>query len=381
MRIIHTSDWHLGRVLHNADLLEDQAHALDELVALTKDVKPDAVIVAGDLFDRAIPPKEAVELADDVFTRIVKECGTTVIAIAGNHDSPERVQFGARILGAQGLHVAGTLEHVPTIQLIDKHGPVHIVALPYASPEAVRSALHDERIRDHESATAALIARFAPAAAAGQRRILVGHAFVDGGQASPDSERPLAVGGSGLVSLGVFDGFDYVALGHLHAPQSLAGHRVRYSGSLLKYSFQEAKQAKSISVVELDAKGSVRVEAIPLSLKRDLRIIEGSLEELLTMSGTDDRRDDWICARVLDEGLLFDPMAKLRTRYPNAIKLERPALAPTARGLSRPSIEKKSELDLFARFVSDVSGKELDAAERAIVEDAIGGISFTEHHV
>ncbi|MEN3111692.1 exonuclease SbcCD subunit D [Uliginosibacterium paludis] len=371
MRFLHTADWHLGRIFNARSLLEDQRHLLDQLVGLVAQRKPDAVLIAGDVFDRAVPPPEAVALLSEVLSRIVIGLRTPVLMIAGNHDSGERLGFGAPLLAAGGLHLAGPAGQVATLRLADAHGPVDVIGLPYAEPAEVRALHALDDTPDHaESMRLQLDAlRARPDKAA--RTVLVGHAFVMGGEGC-DSERPLSVGGSGAIGAEVFAGFDYVALGHLHRPQTFAGGRVHYSGSLMKYSLSEVDQAKSVSLVELDGNGAVSIERIALEPLRALRILEGSLEDLLQRGAQDPRKEDYIHARLTDAGALLDPMSRLREVWPNALSIERLVLSQRGEGLTRrASTRQLAPAELFASFLREVADEDLDEARRAAFAEVL----------
>lgn len=377
MRFLHTADWHLGRLFHARSLIEDQAHILDQFVALVRDVRPDAVLIAGDVYDRAVPPPDAVALLDDVLARIVVQAGVPVVMIAGNHDSAQRLDFGARLMTAQGLHVAGrTSAAACCVSLRDKLGEVRIYALPYAEPAVVRDAFGLE-LPSHEAALAAQLDAIRAAHPAGVRSVAVAHAFVVGGAVS-ESERPLSVGGSGAVAAEVFAGFDFVALGHLHRPQTI-GARVHYAGSLLKYSLSEASHAKSVSLVELDGDGAVRIEPIALQPARNLRVLEGKLATLIDGAAADPQRDDYIHAVLTDTGALLDPMARLRQAYPNALAIERAVLART--GSAGEAGRRLRELDtgaLFASFFREVADADLDPDQRRTLDDLLAAMTAAE---
>lgn len=377
MRFLHTADWHLGRLFHARSLIEDQAHVLDQFVALVREARPDAVLIAGDVYDRAVPPPDAVALLDDVLARIVVGERVPVVMIAGNHDSAQRLDFGARLMTGQGLHVAGRVgAQASSLTLRDAHGDVRIYALPYAEPAVVRDALGLE-LPHHEAALGAQLAAIRAAHPANTRSVAVAHAFVVGGAVS-ESERPLSVGGSGAVAAGVFDGFDYVALGHLHRPQTL-GTNVHYSGSLLKYSLSEAGHAKSVSLVELDGAGAVRIEPIALQPMRDLRLLRGELATLIANAADDPCRDDYIHAVLTDAGALLDPMARLRQAYPNALAMERAVLARS--GSAREAGRRLRELDtgaLFASFFREVADADLDVDQRRTLDDLLAAMAASE---
>ncbi|WP_068638028.1 exonuclease SbcCD subunit D [Thauera butanivorans] len=378
MRFLHSADWHLGRVHHGVSLLEDQAHILGEFVRLAADMRPDAILLAGDIYDRSVPPAEAVRLLDLVLTELVQGLRIPVVMIAGNHDGPDRLAFGAGLLGGAGLTVRGPFEpQARPLVLHDEHGAVAIHALPYAEPAVVRSAVAGRYSEDAEdtapaidSHQAVLAVQLQAARAAqpqGARSVVVAHAFVLGGSES-ESERPLSVGASGAVDAALFDGFDYVALGHLHRPQQVGQARIQYSGSLLKYSFSEADHAKSVNLVELDAAGACTVERIALTPRRDLRIVEGQLDAILAGGAADPARDDYILARLTDSGALLDAMGRLRGVYPNALAIERPQLAGDGPGRAAADHRRVRMQDLFASFHRDTTGQALDEAGAAVLE-------------
>ncbi|MEX2426137.1 MAG: exonuclease SbcCD subunit D, partial [Thermomicrobiaceae bacterium] len=232
MRILHTADWHLGRLFHGIHLTDDQAHLLEQFVELVADQRPDVIVLSGDIYDRAYPPVEAVELLNETLTRIALDYEIPMLVIAGNHDNPSRLEFGARLMAKQGLYVFGNLASCgePVI-FDDEHGPVSFFSAPYCEPAEVRAHLADDEVRCFDSAMRSLIGSYP----VNGRSVLLGHAFVSGGSVT-DSERPLNIGGAETVSVDHFSPFSYVALGHLHQPQAFNNSRVRYSGSLMKYS-------------------------------------------------------------------------------------------------------------------------------------------------
>lgn len=383
MRFLHSADWHLGRVYHGVSLLEDQAHVLQQFVRIAADTRPDAILLAGDIYDRSVPPAEAVRLLDLVLSELILELKIPVVMIAGNHDGPDRIAFGSSLLQRAGLTVRGPVEpDAGPLVLRDEHGAVAIHALPYAEPAQVRHACGDDTVDSHAAALAAQLAAARARQPAGARAVVVAHAFVLGG-AESESERPLAVGGSGAVGAAAFEGFDYVALGHLHRPQAVGAGagpetwrdaRIHYAGSLLKYSFSEADHAKSVNLVELDAAGRCAVERIPLVPRRDLRIVEGELDALISAAAADPGRDDYLLARLTDRGALLDAMGRLRAAYPNALAIERPVLAGDGSGRAAPDHRRLRVQDLFAGFHRDVTGLALDAPETAALERVLEGL-------
>jgi len=375
MRFLHTSDWHLGKTLCNANLLDDQAHALDQVVALARETRADALVIAGDLYDRAVPPKEAVALLDETLDRLVRGCGVPVLIIAGNHDSPERLGFASSFLGSQGLHLAGPLDPDPDPVVI---GNAAFHLLPYADPAMARFALGEGDIRTHQDVLAAQLARARRRHPKGHRFVAVAHAFVAGGSIS-DSEMALSIGGTGEVEAALFEACDYAALGHLHRPQEAGHAHVRYAGSLLKYSASEAGHVKALTLVELPEKGPARTEPMPLSPRRDLRRLRGSFADL--MKGPLGPSEDYLFLDLLDDGPVLDAMARLRQIYPNLLGIQPASSTPDATG---EVIEIRSrELDpdlLFRSFFQEVQGRPMDGDESAIFLELSQRILRDEAH-
>jgi exonuclease SbcD len=396
VKLIHTADWHLGRLFFGLHLTDDQEYVLEQLVDLIGEVRPQAVLVAGDVYDRAVPPTEAVALLGDLFERVVLGLGVPVAMIAGNHDSPDRLGFASALLRERGLLVAGPLAQQPAaLKLHDEHGAVVVHALPFAEPAVARAVYGDDTLHDQTAAVGRGVQAARTAASRNVRSVLMTHAFVAGGLQS-ESERPITIGGTGAVPADLFGGFDYVALGHLHRPQAVrregAGdnassstalpRRLRYSGSLLKYSFDESTQRKSVAVVELgsaasaaDGLAALHVEEVPLSPRHDVRRMEGLLKDILEAAGDDPSRDDYIEGVLQDPGALFDAMGRLRAGYPNALNICLPRLlAEGAEQRRRPDPQKTGDLELFAAFVEHVSGRQPSEDERtafAEVADAL----------
>lgn len=375
LRFLHTSDWHLGRQLHGVSLLPDQAHVLAQVVDIARDEQVDAVGIAGDIYDRAVPPAEAVALLGDTLHTLCVELGIPVVLIAGNHDSPERLGFAAELLGGAGLHIAGPLREPLQAVTIETGGVAcDIFGLPYAGPVTVRQVLGDEAIDSHESAMAALLARVDRQRTPGRPTVVMAHCFVDGGEES-DSERPLSLGGADRVPASLFEPYTYTALGHLHGPQYRGFERVRYSGSILKYSFSEVSQHKGVTLVDIGAGGEVSIARRELQPLRDLRVLEGSLEELLARGASDPSPEDFICARLTDTEALLDVIGKLRAVYPNVLQAQllsrqRPEHNPAA-GIQRL---KQSHLSLFGEFFRDVLGEPMSEAQDNYLREVLDGL-------
>ncbi|ABZ77257.1 nuclease SbcCD, D subunit [Shewanella halifaxensis HAW-EB4] len=378
MKFIHTSDWHIGRQLHNQSLLDDQRFVLNQIVELAKTRDVDAVVVAGDIYDRSIPPAAAVALLDEVVNRLVNELKIPLIMIAGNHDGHERLGFASRQMNDSGLHIIGPLtQEVRPIELKGKQGNAMFYGLPYADPATVRHVF-DCEVSTHEEAMAKLLEQVSEHDSQGLPKIVVSHCFLDGGSES-ESERPLSIGGADKVSPKLFNAFNYTALGHLHGPQYKGAEHVRYSGSMLKYSFSEQHQNKSVTLVELDRDGKASFELLPLTAMRDVRIIEGLLADLLEAGKTDLNREDYLMVRLSDKTAILDAMGKLRSVYPNVLHLERTGLMSEGSKveLSRDHI-KKGEFDMFTDFFTQVSGEPMTEAQKLAMTSAIDELHKVE---
>ncbi|MEO0444602.1 MAG: exonuclease SbcCD subunit D [Verrucomicrobiota bacterium] len=360
MRILHTADWHLGKSLHGHSLLEDQARFLDLFVDMVKSEKPDVLLLAGDVYDRSVPPSSAVELFSDTLERLASLSSTPLplLIIAGNHDCGERLSFASDILRRQALHIAGAYHPGSRpVLLEDQDGPVAFHLLPYLFPAELRAHHPEDDSSDHQALTQTALQHLPSKETS--REVLVAHAFVDGGEES-DSERPLSIGGSGAVPAVLFERFQYTALGHLHAPQSLSS-RIRYPGSPLKYSFSEHEHEKSVSIVELDAAGECRLETLPLRPRTDLRVLEGSLKDLLQQGQAAPDRDDYLLIRLTDTEALLDPFGKLKEVFPHLLHLERPGLQRNLHenDLHREDL-RKDDVTLFQSFFHQVTGEPMN---------------------
>jgi len=369
MRFLHTADWHLGRIFHQAQLEDDQAHALEQIEQLAVKEKVDAVLVAGDLYDRAVPPLEAVALLDRTWKRLVLDAGIPVIAITGNHDSAVRLNYGSAFLAKSGLHLVSQLE--AAIRPITIKG-VDIFALPYCEPVDVRLWLKQDEIRDHAAALKACLELMRPNFT-NRPRVLVAHAFV-AGRSPRESERPLSVGGAGEVPADLFGDFDYVALGHLHAPQAVSG-RCLYAGSPLKYSFSEAADEKSVLLVDVPDFGQPTVRPMLIVPRRNVRDIEGKLDEVLARGREDHAKSDLVRVRLTDEGALLNAMGRLREVYPNVLLLERQFLQPTDQPKARGAAKRQSsDLELFRSFFQQVSGSLPTLEDEAVLDKVLNAM-------
>jgi exonuclease SbcD len=387
VRLLHTSDWHLGRSFHGQSLLDQQEAALDRIVEICRQDAVDLVVIAGDLYDRAIPPAAAVALFTDTVRRLRAD-GAVVVAIAGNHDSHVRVAVYDELLTALGVTVRGDWRrsHQPLLVEPRRGGfPLAVYPLPFLEPLLDGPALAREaglaegeisagRWR-HQQVIDLALARIRAdlATRPGQRSLLVAHAFVAGGRSS-ESERELSVGNLDVVAVPSFAGFDMVALGHLHAAQDLDGPRLAYSGSPLPYSFSEEGQQKSVRLLEINDQGLVSVQVIPLQVGRELRSLEGPLEQLLLDPQLEEARPCWVRAVLTDDDLPRQAMARLRQRFPHAVELRhRPlrqeALATSAR--TQQIRAARGPLERILAFYCDQQGREPSPAETQLLRQAL----------
>ncbi len=374
MRFLHTSDWHLGRSFHRVNLLTAQRTFLDHLVETVRAREVDAVLVAGDVYDRAVPPLAAVELFDEALHRLA-ELGVPTVMISGNHDSARRLGVGAGLMERAGIHLRTDPAGCGTpVLLSDAHGPVALYGLPYLEPAMVRDTLGAQRA-DHAAVLGAAMDRVRADLAerpAGTRSVVLAHAFVTGGTAS-DSERDITVGGVASVPAGVFDGVDYAALGHLHGCQTLT-ERVRYSGSPLAYSFSEADHRKTSWLVELDGTGAVHAERVDAPVPQALARIRGPLEQLLDDPALARHEESWVEATLTDAARPHEPMARLVKRYPHILSLVFDPDEGPARSLASYAqrLRGRSDQEIAEDFVEHVrSGRAADERERAELRSAI----------
>ncbi|KAB8162022.1 exonuclease subunit SbcD [Streptomyces sp. 3MP-14] len=374
MRLLHTSDWHLGRTFHRVSLLAEQETFLDHLVGVARAERVDAVLVAGDVYDRAVPPLAAVRLFDEALHRLAA-LGVPTVMISGNHDSPHRLGVGGRLLARAGIHLRTRPEECGTPALLpDAHGPVAVYGLPYLEPTLTREPLGAEAPR-HAAVLRAAMDRVRADLATrppGTRAVVLAHAFVTGGQPS-DSERDITVGGVAAVPVATFDGAHYTALGHLHGCQTLT-ERVRYSGSPLPYSFSEAGHRKSLWLVDLDAAGAVHAERVDVPLGRPLARLRGRLDDLLSDAELSPHEGAFVEATLTDPIRPEEPMARLTARFPHAVSLLfEPERAPgQAVDSYARRLDGRTDEQVAEDFVAHVrAGQGPDGAERAALRAAL----------
>lgn len=358
MKFVHLSDLHLGKRVNGYSMIEDQKYILLKILNVIDEQKAEAVVIAGDLYDKPIPPTEAVQLFDDFLFRLV-ERNLQILVISGNHDSPERIAFGSRFMDKSGVHMSQVYNGKnDLVELKDKHGKVNFYMLPFVKPSNVRRFFEDEEINTYTDAVRVAVSHMNVNKKA--RNVIITHQFVTGAQRS-ESET-IAVGGTDNVDSYVFDDFDYVALGHIHGPQNVGKNTVRYCGTPLKYSFSEISHKKSVTIVEMKEKGNVKVSTVELTPKLDMREIKGTYEELTFKKNYENTNtEDYLHIILTDEEDVADAVAKLRCVYPNLMKLDydntrtRNSLALT----QAEETEKKSDTELLSEFFEKQNGKPL----------------------
>ncbi len=383
MRLLHTSDWHIGRSLHGTDLLAEQEAVLSGLARIVTEESVDAVLVAGDVYDRAVPSADATAVLSRVVARI-RRAGAELVLTPGNHDSARRLGTFSELLAAGGLHVrAETAKLDEPVLLADEHGEVAVYGLPFLEPEVARHELgltggHGGG-KSHEAVLATAMERVRTDLflRPGARSVVLAHAFVGGGVPS-ESERDICVGGVDLVPAPVFDGVDYVALGHLHRPQTLSP-RLRYSGSPMAYSFGEAGQQKLVWLVDLDAGGLADVRAVPLPVPRPLTLLTGELDDLLADPAHAGVEEHFISVRLTDAARPVDPMRRLQARFPHCVHLEWTGVGAAGDGRSyQERLRGRSALEVAGEFVAHVRGVPASAAERELLSRALAAADRAE---
>lgn len=392
MKIIHTGDWHIGKIVNEFSMIEDQRYILKELVKFIKEEKPDALIIAGDVYDRSIPPVEAVELLNDVFEEILIDNGVKILAIAGNHDSAERLSFGSSILEKHGLYIVGNREDEVKKVIIEKDNEkFNFYLIPYIEPGVLRKKYENKNIKNHNDAMKFIVDSIEKDMNKAEVNIAVAHGYItlnreealkaedeDKYKAAEievsESERPLSIGGTDLIDGNIFNNFDYVALGHLHGRQKVGRESMRYSGSLLKYSFSEINHKKGVTVVEIDDKNNIRIRQKELIPLRDMRTIRGPIDDLIEAARQcEEGREDYIQAILTDKGELVDPIGKLRAVYPNVMLLRKEEGNSVLDSLTAASegYKSKSEIDLFKEYYERLGDGEFSKEKEDVMIDII----------
>ena len=373
MKLIHLSDLHIGKRVNEVSMIEDQEYILTQIIRIIDDEKPDTILIAGDVYDKSVPSAEAVTLFDGFLCRLA-ERKLKVLIISGNHDSPERLAFGSRLMEHAGIHVSPVYDGaVESVTLRDEYGCVHFYLLPFLKPAHVKRYFPDEEIVSYTDAIRVAVDRMNLDTA--QRNVLLTHQFVTGA-ATCESEE-ISVGGSDNVDASVFEDFDYVALGHIHGPQNIASGKIRYCGTPLKYSFSEADHHKSITVVELGEKGNTQVRTISLTPRHDLREIRGNYEQLTAKSYYEGTAvEDYLHIILTDEEEVPEAVGRLRVIYPNLMKLTYDNVRTRSSSLidSAADIQRKSPLELFSELYELQNNQPMSDVQRTYTQELIESI-------
>ena len=370
MKFIHLSDLHLGKRVNEYSMLEDQKYILTKIINVVDEEKPDGVLIAGDVYDKSVPSAETVSLFDDFLTRLAKR-NLQVFIISGNHDSPERMSFGSRLMDQSGIHISQVYNgKVTPFAISDEHGNVNVYMLPFIKPVHVRR-FFEEEIETYTDAIRVAVAEMNIDQSG--RNILITHQFVTGALRSESED--LSVGGSDNVDVSVFDGFDYVALGHIHSPQNCTSERVRYCGTPLKYSFSEVKDKKSVTIVELANKGNLTIRTVPLDPMRDMVEIKGKYDDIMRKSFYENTtyQEDYVHITLTDEEDIVDAIGKLRTVYHNLMKLDydNRRTRSVAQVDGAVDVETKTPIELFSDFYELQNNQPMSDEQKAFVEDLI----------
>ncbi|CEN83442.1 exonuclease SbcD [[Clostridium] sordellii] len=398
MKIIHTSDWHIGKIVNEFSMIEDQKYILNKLIELIEIEDPKVLIIAGDIYDRSIPPVEAVELLNETLNKLIIEKNIKVLAISGNHDGGERLSFGGSILEKQGLYIAGRDEELyKKVTIKDENKNINFYLVPYKDPALTRKILEDKEIKSHNDAMISVVNKIKRELNKKEKNILVGHGYITMKRKdaikelenkyevaeleTSESERPLSIGGTDLIDGNIFEDFDYVALGHLHGRQKVGREEMRYSGSLLKYSFSEVNQKKGVYILDINKENNIDIDFKPMKPLRDLRIIKGNIEDLLEEGrNIKEGKNDYIQAILTDDGELINPMEKLKSVYPNTMLItrERKKEITEDKTSAKGEYKKKSKLELFKEFYDDLGNGDYTKEKEEVLINTINEVLKSE---
>ena len=379
MKIMHLADLHIGKTILEQSLLEDQKYMLNQIINIIKQENVNIVLIAGDVFDRTVPSSEAVELLDDFLNSLIKELKIKVFMISGNHDSKERLGFGNKIFEEEGLYIQTTYEgNIGKVTLEDEYGNLNIYMMPFIKPIEV-SKYFDDEIEDYDEAFSKIMDK--EEINEKERNIILSHQFVTNAGKEPDrcESETLSIGGTENIDVSHFDKFDYVALGHIHGPQKVGRDTIRYSGTMLKYSFSEVHHNKSVPIIEFKEKTNIDYKLVPLKPLRDMRVIEGPIEELLKKENYEGTNlDDYIMAIVTNEEPIYDAIGQIRRIYPNTLRLDiKNSKTQNEFGNNFSNVEKirqKNELELFEEFFEFQNNVPLTDEQKDIVSEIITSI-------
>lgn len=379
MKFFHISDLHIGKKLREMDITKDQEYILNEIIELADEKKPDAFLIAGDIYDRSVPAASAINLFNDFITELESR-NIKVFIISGNHDSPERIQFANKVLAKNDIYIVGTFEgKMKKVKLEDEFGPINIYMLPFIKPSIVANFFEDKTIDSYEKAARIVIDE--EDIDSTQRNVLIAHQFVTNKGKEPEQSESesIRVGGLDNIDVSIFDKFDYVALGHIHRPQKVGRDTVRYCGTPLKYSFSECNHEKSVTMVEFNEKDDITITKLPLYPIKDMRIIKDTLENLLNNQEYTKYSEDYINAIVTDEEELFDPIGQLRNVYKNILLLE----IENTRSqyiedelIFSTKVKEKDPFELFKDFYFSQNNVDMNSSQEKIlleILDNLGG--------
>ncbi len=368
MKLMHLSDLHLGKRVNGFSMMEDQRYILKQIMEIAEQEQPDGILIAGDVYDKGIPTVEAVQLLNDFLCRLAN-VGIPVFLISGNHDSAERLAFGAELLESCRVHISPVYDgELKKVTLTDEHGPVHVYLMPFLKPAYVRHVHPEAEVDSYERAVRVVLEK--TSVNLKERNVLVAHQFVTGAKSCESEE--ISVGGLDQIDASVFKEFDYVALGHIHSPQNVGREMVRYCGTPLKYSFSESSQTKTVTLVTLGQKGEIQIEECPLVPLRDMRSIKGTYEEVTRRSFYENSNTlDYLQVILTDEEDVLDGLQKLRVIYPNLMQLvyDNRRTRENRSLLSEKTVQRKSELELFEEFYQLQNNQSMDEWQEAFVRE------------
>lgn len=380
MKLLHLADLHLGKILQEQSLIEDQEYMLNQIIKLIKKENVETVLISGDVYDRSVPPAEAVNLLDSFLKTLIKELKIKVFIIAGNHDSKDRLGFGSKIFEDEGLYIESKYTgNLRKVELQDEYGKLNIYMLPFVKPVEVKQFFEDDLENNYNIAINKIIGK--EEINKRERNIILVHQFVTAGTIEPErtESEVLSLGGIENVDVSNFNDFDYVAIGHVHRPQKIGRDTARYAGTMLKYSFSEINHNKTVSIIEIKEKGDININLVQLNPLRDMREIKGPLEELIKPENYEcGNTNDYIKAVITNEEPVYDAIGQIRRIYPNTLKLEirnsKTINNVEEQNINLENIKKKTELELFADFYKSQNNVELDERQTEIIKNIISEV-------
>lgn len=380
MKFLHLADLHLGKILQEQSLIEDQEYMLKQIIGTIERENIETVLISGDVYDRSVPPAEAVNLLDSFLRTLIKELKIKVFIIAGNHDSKDRLGFGSKIFEDEGLYIESKYTgNLRKVELQDEYGKLNIYMLPFVKPVEVKQFFEDDLENNYNIAINKIIGK--EEINKRERNIILVHQFVTAGTIEPErtESEVLSLGGIENVDVSNFNDFDYVAIGHVHRPQKIGRDTARYAGTMLKYSFSEINHNKTVSIIEIKEKGDININLVQLNPLRDMREIKGPLEELIKPENYEcGNTNDYIKAVITNEEPVYDAIGQIRRIYPNTLKLEirnsKTINNVEEQNINLENIKKKTELELFADFYKSQNNVELDERQTEIIKNIISEV-------